>query len=508
MAKREHRLWTFGPACLALLMFATTPAAQEIASPTNAGFVEIDGTIDRTASRYLARVIERARADKIETLVVRINTDGGEVLHARDMLKLLLEQADDGPRLVAFVDYRAISAGALIAYGHDEIFITDTASIGDIGVIYASRDGKIEYAPEKAETIVRTLLAQAAEIRGWSKGLLLKMTARNQDLYRVTLPNGGVRYVIEDDLPEFLSRHPGVDREDQSQVILYRGEDRLLTLTGREARDLGMATGLVDDLGAVYEQLGIDPDAVIDLRPSAAESVAARLAPWAPVLAGLAMMFILFELKTPGVGLWAGLGALCGALFLTSQYYLDLANNLEVVLLIAGVALLAVEMLTMFGGGLLAAVGGLLVLGGLIMAFMPNELGFDPGNEEFLQALADATVSGLIALGVMVAGIVAFILFVPRSRVSRRMAVESEISGSSAGTLEAARDQLVGRTGVARNRLHPGGLVSIDGEEYTALVEHGAFIEPGESLRMVGVRMGELVVRAENGASQATSEGR
>ena len=60
---------------------------------------------------------------------------------------------------------------------------------------------------------MRALLVQAAEKRGWSKGLLLKMTARNQKLYKVVFDDGAVEYLIEDDLPDFLARHPEVDRD-------------------------------------------------------------------------------------------------------------------------------------------------------------------------------------------------------------------------------------------------------------------------------------------------------
>ena len=71
------------------------------------------------------------------------------------------------------MDFRAISAGALVSYAHDAIYISESASIGDIGVIFISSDGEIKYAPEKIETVVRSQLAQAAEVRGWDRALLL-----------------------------------------------------------------------------------------------------------------------------------------------------------------------------------------------------------------------------------------------------------------------------------------------------------------------------------------------
>ena len=83
----------------------------------------------------------------------------------REMFKRVVSQAKDGPKMIAFVDFRAISAGAMISYAHEEIYISSGASIGDIGVVFVSREGEIKYAPEKIETVIRSLLTQAADLR-------------------------------------------------------------------------------------------------------------------------------------------------------------------------------------------------------------------------------------------------------------------------------------------------------------------------------------------------------
>ena len=253
---------------LAGLVVTLAPSATPAQTVTDdaaqrTGYAHLIGIIDRMRHRYLRRVVEAAREQSLDTLIVHIDTDGGEVSHAREMFKLVIDQMRDGPRMIAYVDFRAISAGAMIAYAHESIYMAEASSIGDIGVIFVGQDGEIKYAPEKIETVVRTLLVQAAEQRGWDRALLLKMTARNQKLYRVERPGHPPEYVIEDDLPDFLSRHPEVDKEDERQLVLYRGEDRLLTLTGKEAVGFGMATGIAADVDALYAQLGIDPSTVV-----------------------------------------------------------------------------------------------------------------------------------------------------------------------------------------------------------------------------------------------------
>ena len=139
-------------------------------------------------------------------------------------------------------------------------------------------------------------------------------------------------------------------------------------MTGQEAVKLGMATGLVADKDALFAQLGVEEADVVDLSPRFAEQTAWHLATIAPLLAGLAFLFVLFELKTPGVGLWALLAAVCGAGFLLAQYYLDMAENIEVVLLLAGVLLIGVDVMLGIGAGVLAAAGGTLAFLGLLLS--------------------------------------------------------------------------------------------------------------------------------------------
>jgi len=509
---------------LAVIAMAAVESPAGASSAGGAGYIRIEGAIDRLQSRYLARALDDARATGLATIVVHLDTDGGEVHYAREMFKAILDpgkKPGDGghdssardaaapgdaggssPRMVAFVDFRALSAGAMIAYAHHEIYLAEGASIGDIGVIYRGPDGKIEYAPEKIETVVRTLLAQASEQRGWPRGPLLKMTARNQSLYRITPPGGETIYVIEDDLAAWLADHPEVDRDDPAQVLVYRGHDRLLTLTGREAVALGMASGLADDLPGLYAHLGLDPDEVVDLRPGAAERTATWLAGIAPILMGLALLLLFFEINTPGVGIWALLAAVFGSLFLFAQYYLDLVEHFEVVVMVLGIALIAVELLLLPMGGLFAIGGALCLLAGAVLAFLPNELDLAPSDPNFQDALFDAALQGGLGLAVAGAGLLLLFKVIPHaSRLRSRLTVEAEISGTSG----APGQSLVGRTGRAEGMLRPAGTVVIGRVHHSARAEHGTWIPAGEAVEVVAAELGELVVRAADSAGNGRS---
>ena len=471
------------------------PAAADYGT---VGYVEIDDIIDRFADRYLARVIERAQDENVDTLLVRIDTDGGEVLHARTMFKRILDLEADGIRTVAFVDFRAISAGALIAYAHEEVYLSETASIGDIGVVFQTPEGEIKYAPEKFETVVRTLLAQAAEQRGWNRGMLLKMTAHKQTLYRVTLPGGAVDYVIEDDLPEFLARHPDVDRDDPKQLIVYRGPDRLLTLTGLEAVRFGMASGNVADLDAMHDRLGVTEEQVVDLSPRGSERAAWALSRFAPAAGGTRGAVPALRAEDPrgrpvggtrrpargGIPARAVLAGPHGELRAAADRDRRRSRSPR-------------RCSRWSGGGLLAALGAAVGLTGLVLGFLPNELTFDFDDPTFLDALGDAAFGGVMSVGIVAAGTVLAIRYLPRSgALHRRIAVEGAVTATSAGDIEARTATLLGQRGEATEALHPSGMVRIGKESIRARAEHGAYIAHGAAVEVVSVEFGEVVVRA------------
>ena len=194
---------------------AASAATVTASTAKRIAYIEIDGEIDPAMSRYYRRAMDEAVKAKVDAVVVHLTTPGGRVDSAEEMVKAALSVPKDGPLTVAFVDNQSYSAGSLIAFAHRRIYLTEVATIGDIGVIFIGADGKMEYAPEKGETVVRALLRSVAQKNGWNEAKLLKMTARNQELYRFDL-KAGPTWVIEDDLPRFLADHPDVKTERRS----------------------------------------------------------------------------------------------------------------------------------------------------------------------------------------------------------------------------------------------------------------------------------------------------
>jgi membrane-bound serine protease (ClpP class) len=499
-----------GASASASAVAATAAEARPAATPV--AYLPIDGPIDSGRARFFKRALAEAKTKGARTVVVHLTTDGGKLESGREMLLEALNVGADGPRLVAFVDNRAYSAGSLIAYGHHEILLTPQATIGDIGVIMMKQDGTIEYAPEKIETVVRTLLRSAGQNRGWNTAKLAKMVAREQVLWQIDR-DGTREWVIGDDLPAFLARHQELRRDGDFIVSgpataaeaktaesrryghAVLGEDRLLSYTAQGAVDDGMATALVADLDAVYARLGTSKDAVISLAPSTTESVSWTLAEFAPLLAALAVIFLILEFKTPGVGIWATLAVVCGAAFFVCQFYMELASYVEVVLVVLGVGLVLAELFLLPTGGWLAIAGGLLMAAGFVLAFMPDISQFDPKTPEWGGNFAGALFRSLLALTAITVAAVLTIIALPRMALRTGLATATAIDGTSAAPLEHDLAALAGQRGTASSDLTPSGRVAVGGREVGAASEHGEFIRAGAAVVVVGVHFGELVVR-------------
>ncbi len=89
--------------------------------------VPIEGVIDLGLAPFVERVLDTATRDGAAAVVLEINTFGGRVDAAVLIRDALLRAR---VRTIAFVNKRAISAGALIALASEKIAMADGGTIG------------------------------------------------------------------------------------------------------------------------------------------------------------------------------------------------------------------------------------------------------------------------------------------------------------------------------------------------------------------------------------------
>lgn len=148
-----------------------------------------------------------------------------------------------------------------------------------------------------------------------------------------------------------------------------------------------------------------------------------------------------------------------------------------ILLFLGGIVLLALEVIV--PGAILGIIGGILILGGVVMAF--NGFGFE---------------GGMIAAGaaLVLTGIALYLEFVllPRTRLARSLSMTGTVAGRSQPAL-ADRSKVVGRQGIAITALTPSGYIEVDGRRYEAFARHG-HTQAGERLDVVDIDNFRLIV--------------
>ena len=126
--------------------------------------IPIEGTIDMGLAPFVKRALAEAEATKADALILDINTFGGRVDAAVVIRDALLASP---VRTIAFVNRRAISAGALISLAAKEIVMTEGATIGAATPVQMSpTGGEASPVEEKTVSYVRKEFRATAESRG------------------------------------------------------------------------------------------------------------------------------------------------------------------------------------------------------------------------------------------------------------------------------------------------------------------------------------------------------
>ena len=101
-----------------------------------------------------------------------------------------------------------------------------------------------------------------------------------------------------------------------------------------------------------------------------------------------------------------------------------------------------------------------------------------------------------IALLLIILGLVWVIRSMQRGRLSKSFLVLNErSSGTSVPDVASAKEDLVGKTGIAISTLRPAGIAEIDGKRID-VISAGTFIEKGEAITVIKAEGMQILVRA------------
>lgn len=405
-----RRGFWFGLALLAWAACARTslaaspaPASRPATVPSAAAVVSLSGEVNDFQRNALKRHIAAARAAGADTVILKINTWGGLVTSGLDIARFLRNLPD--LRTVAYVDEKAISAGAMIALACDEIVMGPGATLGDSAPIAASGDGIINLSTAeraKAESPILADFYESAVRNGYDPLLVQSMVSVGRVVHWVQSPDGGQRkFVTGEDYAKLTADGwtpvPGVrDPVD--------GPDTLLTVGTDEAVKLGLASGTAPSAEALAASLNLPIIAAFE--PGAGERALALLSNAAvrAVLMSIFLFAFYAAIHAPGHGMPEVIAVSALAVLIGVPVLTGYAQWWEVAAILVGVGLLALEIFVIPGFGVAGVAGLLLVLFGLVMSFVGHEPRSLPGVLPSLPATWAAIQKALIVLTAGLAG--------------------------------------------------------------------------------------------------------
>ncbi len=460
--------------------------------------IELHGEIDRSLMVYLSRGVEKAIDNDSSVIIFDIDTFGGRVDSALQITSLI-GGAGNIPT-VAFVTTGqertgvSWSAGALIAFSCDRIYMAPGTSIGAAAPVYQTPEGGMEMAPEKVVSATRTQMAALAEKNGYPKGIALAMVDKDVEL--VEAIQGDRVFAVTGEEFEIMLRDAGKKEERLEKGRTISPAGKLLTLTAGEMERYGVSSGTVSGLSDIYSDMGLDNPDVVLVEQTVPDRVVAVLTSAGLtsllVIAGVLALFM--ELTSPGFGVPGTASIICFAVVFISNFMLGTVGSLELLLFLLGVVLLVIELFIIPGFGVTGISGILLIVVSLVLsrqAFILPEVDWqwDIFRDNLLIVLASLTAS-FILLFVMAR-------FLPRVSLFRRGMVLTATQRKEEGfTVQSRNEQelLLGKKGIALTVLRPVGKAEID-DRIVVVETEGDFIPAGTPVEVVEINSNRIVVK-------------
>lgn len=428
-----------GHITLLFAVFAVIAPMRSLA--TDVFVVDIDGEIGAATVPYVQRVLGTAAESESGVVVLRLNTPGGRIDAAVELADAIHASAVP---VIAYIDSRAISAGALLAISSDKIASVAGGTIGAATPLYSSG----EPASGKIVSFWNAQMRAAAERTGRDASIAEAM-------------------VIDD--------APTVDS------LFANPSDQPLTLSAAQASSVGYTDVQAESIEEALAALGYRDVVLRQTGPLWSESLLGVLSlPFASaVLIILGLGGIFYTIKSGHLGLFSAVGVGAITLFFGVQYEADLATLVEVLLFLLGVGLIIAEVFVIPGFGVAGVSGAALVVASLFLALTGDVelLSFDSIRVP-LFTLAASFAGVLILISLM-------IRYLPSSRAFNRLVLGTSMATSvlPAGATYAG---LVGLTGQSLTTLRPAGVAQIGDERYD-VVTTGGYIQAGEPVVVVRV---------------------
>lgn len=429
--------------------------------------INIKENIMPAAWRSVKVGFEEAKNLNADIILIHMNTYGGMVDVADSIrTKILNSQIP----VWVFIDNQAASAGALISIACDSIYMRKGGSIGAATVV--DQSGNV--VPDKFQSFMRSTMRATAEAKGYD-----------------TLISGNdtiLKWRRDPRIAEAM-----VDPSIYVEGIIDSG--KVLTFTAEEAIRYGYCEGKAENVNEVMEQAGIKLYTIAEFRPSFLDRLIGFLTN--PFVSGILIMIIIggiyFELQTPGVGFPLTAAAIAAILYFAPLYLEGLVEHWEIIIFVVGIILLMVEIFAIPGFGVTGISGIVLMVAGLTLAMIDNEIFRDPVNFNLMTILKPF---GIVVLAVFIGliGGIALSRKLLTSSLFPNLALQSNLNKEEGFIgIDTKIKKMVGAEGIAITTLRPSGKIQIGNNWFDAIAEFG-YIEKGCKVKVSKDESGQLYV--------------
>jgi membrane-bound serine protease (ClpP class) len=400
--------------------------------------IPLEETVEKGLSQFIKRSISDAESQQVDHIILEIDTLGGAVDGAMEIADTL--RSSEIP-ITAFINRRAISAGAYIALNADQIYMAPGSQMGSAAVI--TGDGNA--ADDKAQSLWLSEMKESAERNGRDPKYALAMADKDVDI------------------PEYGA-----------------GKGDLLTLETKQALQAGYSEGTVENFDDLLNKLNLKGASIVKAEESFAEKIARFITHpvVVPILLSIGSLGLVVELYSPGFGVAGFMGLTSLFLFFYGHLVAGLAGMESIILFVLGIILIIAEFFV--PGGIMGILGFGSIITSLYIA-----------SGDFVHM----TISLLIAFAVAITAAILLVkVFGKRMNIFKKLILRESTNTESGYVSNKSRSDLLGLEGVALTTLRPSG-TAIIAEERIDVVTEGGFINKGQKVKVIKVEGSRIVVR-------------
>lgn len=419
-----------------------------------------DSLMNKHSFKYWRKVMRRAQDEKARAIIFDIDTPGGYAGETADLITRVMP--DLTIPSIAFVNPQATSAGSMIAFGCDKIYMHPRGTIGSTGIV-SGGGGEIDpVMRSKIESLFSSYVKIVAKEKGRNPDVMKAMMFREQEY-------------------EFAD---GKVKVAKGELLNLIADEAVLMVDGKPL----LADGICEDIDAVLAAEGMEGVAVVLAEPKGFDAFASWVGIVSPMLISVGLLALFMEFKTPGLGIFGLVALVAFALFFVGN---NMDGNVSgswlFVLFIAGVILVVLEFWVIPGTFIAGAVGVVMMGVALVLAMVDVDMldsfkDTQHGLISFSALVGYPIIYMTVGLSVAVLGSILTMRFMPSLPMYSALSI-GETLPSGTG-VENHNAELVGQQGITMTELRPAGRIKIGDSVYEVVSQHG-FVDADTAVRVV-----------------------